>query len=105
MLLAWPDTSEVSFPLRAVAARMLCTYGAQTQRQVATHLGLSTGAAISIQRRNLPGLVARDQHLKRTVQTIEKKLSAQRVPSQAEPSRRAEKCLSGCVSYRLFCTV
>ena len=79
-------------PLRAVAARMLCTYGAQTQRQVATHLGLSTGAAISIQLRNLPALVAKDRHLRHTVQTIEKKLSAQRVSSQAEPAPGAEKC-------------
>jgi hypothetical protein len=32
------------------------------------------------------------RHLRHTVQTIEKKLSAQRVSSQAEPSPRAGKC-------------
>jgi len=90
----WEDGNAFLFKDDSDRLRMLCTYGAQTQRQVATHLGLSTGAAISIQLRNLPGLVARDRRLKRTVQTIEKKLSAQRVCSQAEPSPGAENAVN-----------
>jgi len=60
--------------LRAVAARMLTRFAAQTQRQVADHLGMGTGGAVSAQVRRLPGLIAEDQQLRRTVQRIEKKL-------------------------------
>ena len=45
----WEDGNAFLFKDDSDRLRMLCTYGAQTQRQVATHLGLSTGAAISIQ--------------------------------------------------------
>ena len=45
----WKDGDAFLFKDDSDRLRLLCTYGAQTQRQVATHLGLSTGAAISIQ--------------------------------------------------------
>jgi len=61
--------------LRAVAARMLTRFAAQTQRQVADHLGMGTGGAVSAQVRRLPGLIAEDQQLRRTVARIEKKLA------------------------------
>ena len=61
-------------PLRAVAARMLIRYGGQTQRQVATHLGMGTGGAVSVQLRKLPRLLDENRSLKRKIKLIERKL-------------------------------
>jgi len=60
--------------LRAVAARMLTRFAAETQRQVADHLEMGTGGAVSAQVRRLPALLEKDPQLRRTVARIEKKL-------------------------------
>ncbi|MCK5850863.1 MAG: hypothetical protein KAH23_08100, partial [Kiritimatiellae bacterium] len=61
-------------PLRALAARMLIRFGGQTQRQAATHLGMGTGGAVSVQLRKLPRLLDENRSLKRKLKLIEKNL-------------------------------
>ena len=60
--------------LRAIAARMLTRFAAQTQRQAAHHLDMGTGGAVSAQIRRLPGLLAKDRQLRRTVARVEERL-------------------------------
>lgn len=79
------DVDEAAFrqrrrhsPLRPIAARMLIRFGGQTQRQVAVHLGMSTGGAVSAQVRKLSGLLDEDRRLARKVKLIERNLEAQR---------------------------
>ena len=62
-------------PLRAVAAYMQIRYGGQTQRQVAQHLQVGTGGAISVHVKRLPGLLANDRALRRKAKRIEMKLT------------------------------
>jgi REP element-mobilizing transposase RayT len=64
--------------MRAVAARMLMTYGAQTQRQAAEHLSMGTGGAVSAQVRRLPVLLTEDSRLERMVKKIESLLEEKR---------------------------
>ena len=65
-------------PLRAVAARVLIRFGGQTQRQVAAHLAMGTGGAVSAQMRRLPDLLDEDQQLRGKVKALEKRLEEQR---------------------------
>jgi REP element-mobilizing transposase RayT len=55
---------------RAVAARMLCDWGALTQRETAAVLGLGSGAAVSLQLRRLAGATPSDRHLRQQVEKI-----------------------------------
>jgi predicted transcriptional regulator len=58
-----------------VTAKMLCKYGGLTQREVAEILGLRTGAAVSIQLKNLSAALVADRGLRRRVARIEKTLA------------------------------
>lgn len=55
---------------RAVAARMLCDWGALTQRQTADVLGLGSGAAVSLQLRRLAEELASNARLRKRVDRI-----------------------------------
>jgi len=55
---------------RAVAARMLCEWGALSQREAADVLGLGSGAAVSLQLRRLADALASDRHLRKRVDNI-----------------------------------
>ncbi len=55
---------------RAIAARMLCDYGALTQRQVADVLGIGTGSPISQQLRKLTGELESNRALQEQVSAI-----------------------------------
>jgi len=66
---------------RPVAARMLGKYGGLRQRDVATVLGLRTGAAVSVQLARLAKAMSKDVDLARRVATIDRRLEAQRTPA------------------------
>lgn len=55
---------------RAVAARMLCDWGALTQREAAGVLGLGSGAAVSLQLRRLADALASDRQLRQRLDGI-----------------------------------
>ncbi|MCU0917942.1 MAG: transposase [Planctomycetes bacterium] len=55
---------------RAVAARMLCDWGALTQRQTADVLGLGSGAAVSLQLRRLADELPSKAQLRKRVDRI-----------------------------------
>jgi len=55
---------------RAVAARMLCDWGALTQREVASVLGLGSGAAVSAQLRRLAQVLAANCNLRKHMANI-----------------------------------
>jgi REP element-mobilizing transposase RayT len=55
---------------RAVAARILCDWGALTQREVAGVLGLGSGAAVSLQLRRLADALASDPPLRKRLDGI-----------------------------------
>jgi putative transposase len=61
--------------VRPVTAKMLCNYGGLTQREAAEILGLRTGAAVSIQLKNLSEALEADRGLRRHVARIEKTLA------------------------------
>ena len=63
--------SQVARPL---AAHLLCKYAGLTQRQVAETLGLGTGAAVSIQLKNLRETLVRDCRLRETLAQAERDL-------------------------------
>ena len=52
------------------AARMLIRFRDQTQRGVAAYLNMGTGGAVSAQVRRLPGMLAAESKLRRTVPRI-----------------------------------
>jgi hypothetical protein len=54
---------------------MLIRFGSQTQRQVAEHLDMGTGGAVSAQVRALPQRLATNPRLRRQVQQIADRLS------------------------------
>ena len=62
-------------PLRAVASRMLIRFGGMSQRDVACHLKMGTGGAVSAQIKRLPGILADDKQLRRKVEKLEKQLA------------------------------
>jgi REP element-mobilizing transposase RayT len=62
---------------RAVAARMLCDWGALTQRETAVVLGLGSGAAISLQLRRLADELASNPQLRKQVDRIRAALAEQ----------------------------
>lgn len=55
---------------RALASRLLCDYGALTQREVATVLGLRSGAAVSAQLHNLAQRLSTDPALRQQMATL-----------------------------------
>jgi putative transposase len=61
---------------RAVASRMLCEYGALTQRQAAHVLGLRSGAAVSTQLHRLAEQLETDPRLARRLADITARLKA-----------------------------
>lgn len=74
--------------LRAIAARMLTRFGGQTQREVAGHLMMGTGGAVSAQLRRLPGLLAGDTRLRHKVERMEHELTAKRKRSRDSAGKR-----------------
>jgi len=65
-------------PLRAIAARMLIRFAAQTQRQAAEHLCMGTGGAVSAQVRRLSSLLDEDARLRSATARIERRLAERR---------------------------
>jgi len=61
---------------RPLAAKMLGKYGGKTQREVAKLLGLTTGAAVSLQQKRLESMLAEDLGLRGRVTQIENYLAA-----------------------------
>ena len=61
---------------RPLAAKMLGKYGGKTQREVAKLIGLTTGAAVSLQQKRLKLMLAQDIGLRDQVAQIEKNLAA-----------------------------
>jgi hypothetical protein len=61
---------------RWVATRMLCRHGGLTQREAAAVMGLTTGAAVSLQLRRLDEKLARDRKLRRLVEDVEQAIEA-----------------------------
>ena len=59
-------------PLRAVVSRCLIKYSGLSQREVAETLNMTTGAAVSVQLRNLPKLLEEDRSLRRVYAGITK---------------------------------
>ena len=59
---------------RAIAARFLQKYGERTQREIAAMLGMSSGAAISIQLRRLREAESTDRQLGKQLAAIQKAL-------------------------------
>lgn len=76
-------------PWRAIAARMLIRFGAQTQREVAVLLDMGTGGAVSAQVRKLPGLLGKNHALRGTVEQIERKLEGLRAERRTVISKEA----------------
>ncbi len=70
--------------IRPLAAHLLCKYAGLTQRQVAETLGLGTGAAVSIQLKNLRDTLARDRRLQETLAQAERLLAPLRDAARAE---------------------
>jgi len=67
-----------------LAAHLLGKYAGLTQRQVAETLGLRTGAAVSIQLKNLRETLARDRRLQETLAQAEKRLESLADAAKAE---------------------
>lgn len=65
-------------PLRPVAAKLLLRYAGLTQRNVAEVLGMSTGAAVSVQTKKYEPWLCRDKRLAKLVQRIESRLNEMR---------------------------
>jgi putative transposase len=57
--------------IRPLAAKLLGKCGGKTQREVAKLLGITTGAAVSIQQRRLEGMLAEDSGLRKRAAQIE----------------------------------
>ncbi len=57
--------------LRAITAKMLCRYSALTQRQAGECLNLSTGAAVSIQLKNLASAASSKRKIKKQLSELE----------------------------------
>jgi len=57
--------------LRPIAARMLFRFGGYTQREIASRLRLTTGAAVSIQLKRIKELETTDRKLKRELADLE----------------------------------
>ena len=75
------DTSEFKrrrkdSPLRAVAARFLLRYAGLSQRDVADLLAVGSGAAVSMQLKNLPEKMEKDRRLRLKVRKAEDQLNA-----------------------------
>jgi len=70
-------------PLRAVVSRCLIKYTGLSQREVAETLNMKTGAAVSIQLRNLPKLLEEDRSLRRVYAEITKRLDGTQKETQS----------------------
>jgi len=57
--------------LRPIMAKMLCRYSALTQRQAGEFLNLSTGAAVSIQLKNLTAAVSSKRKIRKQLSEVE----------------------------------
>lgn len=57
--------------LRAITAKMLCRYSALTQRQAGECLNLSTGAAVSIQLKNLTAAASSKRKIRQQLSEVE----------------------------------
>jgi len=62
--------------IRPLAGRLLGKYGGKTQRQVAELLGLTTGAAVSVQQKRLEGMMKENAGLRCRIAQIESPLAA-----------------------------
>jgi len=71
-------------PLRAVAARLLIRYAGQSQRDVADHLAIGTGAAVSNQLKRLPEKLSKDRRLRRRMKQAEKRLEETRCAQRVD---------------------
>lgn len=74
--------------LRAIASRQLVRFAGLTQRQVAEHLGMGTGGAVSAQIRKLSGLLAADRRLRRQYEQAEARLDDKRKENAALRSKQ-----------------
>lgn len=74
--------------LRAIASRLLVRFAGMTQRQVAEHLGIGTGGAVSAQIRRLPGLLAVDGRLRRQYEQAETRLEDLRKEGAARRNKQ-----------------
>ena len=72
---------------RPLVAHLLCKYAGLTQRQVAETLGLGTGAAVSIQLKNLREALARDRRLKETLARVDHRLQSLAEAAKAKGRR------------------
>ena len=64
--------------LRAVAARFFCRYSVLTQREVASRLGVGTGAAVSRQMKKLSEHLPSDRRLQNRIKKAERILDEER---------------------------
>ena len=69
--------------LRAVAARFLIRYAAQSEREVAVILGMGSGSAVSKQLGNLEGKVMTDRNIIRLIKQVEERLDKKHVAAVA----------------------
>ncbi len=61
-----------------MAARLLIQYGGLTQREAAEHLGVKTGAAISIRIKEAEHLLKTSVRWRRSIERVEKRLGSVR---------------------------
>ena len=61
--------------LRGIAARCLCKYAGQTQREAAATLGIGSGAAVSMQMKKLSSTLPKDRKLRKLLMKVEEDLS------------------------------
>ena len=59
---------------RPIAARLLCRHAGLRQREVASRLGLTTGAAVCLQLKRLQNALDHDGDLRRTVTSLEQQM-------------------------------
>ncbi len=95
MVWAWQDifessSLERSTTSRAIAARCLIRYAAQSQRDVADLLNIGSGSAVCKQIGGLPDKMANDRRLCRQIERIDKTLTQAKAargkaPAHASP--------------------
>jgi len=63
--------------LRAMASQLLSKYAGLTQREIATLLGISSGAAVGQQQQKLREALPQDRKLRKQIPDIEECLNAE----------------------------